>query len=119
MQRVEIKNNCEQLIESMSLALVKSKVKSVDKLIAKIKGDEIKTVTLAALERKIKKIHEVEFQAFMAAWSLVTPETWAFYEMMAYKDLREQTILAECIINFKDAWRKATDVKCNKKSKKK
>jgi hypothetical protein len=119
MHRSETIEDCVKLVELMAFALNKAKIKTVEKVIQRIKDDSTKTVTIQALHKKLLKIREVEFRDFLAAWQLVTPETWAFYELMEYEGLREQGILADSITNLKEAWRKATNVKRHKKLEKK
>ena len=96
------------MVEDFGLALEKSKCskKSVQTLIKRIKKTELKYDFVHQLYIHLNHMAIHEWLDFDKAWKLVPEETWAFYDMMGYVDLREQTILDLCCNKFKIAWKK-------------
>lgn len=113
-EKIEV---CKEMIKTMAFAFEKCNIKNVHLFMRTL--ERLNYKNLESTHKDLVDLFEINFKQFNDAWELVPPATWAFYDMMEYKGLREQNILEDSIFKFREIWYRITDnVKRFKKLKK-
>ena len=108
MTRDERAKDCIRLIQELGLMLKTAKISEnvIKQIIKRLDREDVKSVYVTDVHTCLIHISGNIYSEFQQAYSLVKPETWAFYTMMDVEGLAEQIILNRALKDFKEEWKK-------------